>query len=173
MKTWTIDKSHSEVAFKIKHLVISTVRGNFKSFEGTMATIDDTFNDAVIKFSADVASINTGETNRDNHLQQGDFFNTVEFPKITFVSTKVIRSGYSLIITGDLTMKGATQSITLDGVVHGITSGMDGKRVVVITIEGTINRQDFGLTWNAALETGGVVVGDEVKFDIHIEAKES
>lgn len=173
MKTWTIDPSHSEIAFKVKHLMISTVRGNFTTFEGSMKASDDTFNDAEISFSADVASINTKDAGRDGHLQGEDFFNAAEFPKVTFTSTKVTRSGDDLTIDGDLTMRGITKPISLKANVGGIGNGMDGKRVAGFEITGSVNRQDFGLTWNAALETGGVVVSDEVKFDIHIEAKEN
>jgi polyisoprenoid-binding protein YceI len=173
MKTWTIDASHSEIAFKVKHLMISTVRGHFGSFEGSMTASDDTFNDATINFSADVASITTKDANRDGHLQSEDFFNAAEFPKVTFTSSKVTRSGDDLAIDGDLTMRGITQPVTLKAIVGGIGTGMDGKRVAGFEITGSVNRQDFGLTWNATLETGGVVVSDEVKFDIHIEAKET
>lgn len=172
MKTWKIDSAHSEIGFKVKHLMISTVKGFFGEFEGTLEASDNTFSDVKISFSANTSSVNTKNTGRDEHLKSAEFFNSAEFPLITFTSTSVEAAGEKLKVTGDFTMKGTTQSINLDATVHGIGTGIDGKEVAVFEVTGSINRKDFGLNWNAALETGGVAVSDEVMFDIHIEASE-
>lgn len=173
MNTWIIDPAHTEIGFKIKHLVISTVRGMFKTYEGSIAAVDDTFNDATITFSADVASITTHNEMRDGHLLSADFFDVEKFPKLTFQSTKVVRSGNVLNITGDLTIKDVTKSVELTATVHGTTVGPDGKPVAVFDLTGTIERADFGLTWNTAIETGGFAVGDTVTFDMSIETKQA
>lgn len=173
MTTWIIDPAHTEIGFKIKHLVISTVRGMFKTYEGTITATDDTFNNAIITFSADVASITTHNEMRDGHLLSADFFDAEKFPKLTFQSTKVIRSGDTLNIVGDLTIKDVTKSVELTATVHGTTVGPDGKPVAAFDLTGTINRADFGLTWNTAIETGGFAVGDIVTFDMSIETKQA
>lgn len=173
MKTWVIDSAHTEIGFKIKHLVISTVRGMFKTYEGSITTADDTFNDATIEFSADVASITTHNEMRDGHLLSADFFDVEKFPKLTFKSTSVKRDGDNLNIIGDLTIKDMTKSVELTATVHGTTVGADGKPVAAFDLTGKINREDFGLTWNTAIETGGFAVSDTVIFDMVIEVKEA
>lgn len=173
MKTWKIDQAHSEIAFKVKHMMISTVRGNFGAFEGEMTADDDTFENAAMQFSADVVSINTKNEQRDMHLQGADFFDAANFPHITFKSTSVVKSGTNeLRVVGDLTMRGVTKSVELMGVVGGVTTDMYGSRVAAFEFSGTINRQDFGLAWSALLETGQMVVSDMVTLEITIEAKE-
>lgn len=173
MKTWTIDTAHSEIAFKVKHLMIATVRGTFGVFEGSATAEDDTFANAAITFSADIASISTKNAQRDGHLVSPDFFDAVAFPKLTFVSTSVIATGSDLEIAGNLTIKGVTKPIALKAMFNGIGTGMDGKRVAGFDIVGTLNRNDFGLTWNAPLEAGGVVVSETVNLEVSIEAKEA
>lgn len=173
MNTWIIDSAHTEIGFKIKHLVISTVRGMFKTYEGSITAPDETFNNAVITFSADVASITTHNEMRDGHLLSADFFDVEKFPKLTFQSTNVVRNGNTLDITGDLTIKDVTKSVHLIGTVHGITAGPDGKPVAAFDLTGSIERADFGLTWNTAIETGGFAVGDTVTFDMSIETKQA
>lgn len=172
MKTWIIDPSHTEIGFNIKHLVISTVRGLFKTYEGNITAADETFNDAVITFTADVASITTHNEMRDGHLLSADFFDVEKYPKLAFTSTSVKRAGDTLAITGDLTIKDVTKSIELAATVHGTTVGADGKPVAAFDLTGKINRNDFGLTWNTVIETGGFAVGDTVTFDMIIEVKE-
>lgn len=172
MTTWIIDSAHTEIGFKIKHLVISTVRGMFKTYEGTITAADDTFNNATIAFSADVTSITTHNEMRDGHLLSADFFDAEKFPKLTFQSTKVVRNGDMLNITGDLTIKDVTKSIELTATVHGTTVGPDGKPVAAFDLTGSIERADFGLTWNTVIETGGFAVGDTVTFDMSIETKQ-
>jgi polyisoprenoid-binding protein YceI len=173
MNTWNIDTTHSEIAFKVKHLMVSTVRGTFGAFEGTISTPDDTFNGSTITFSADANTVNTKSDQRDAHLKAPDFFDAEKFPKLTFASTSVKKTGDKLEVVGNLTMKGVTKPVTLSATFNGISKGMDGKRVAGFDVTGSINREDFGLTWNAAVETGGVVVSEIVNLEISIEAKEA
>jgi polyisoprenoid-binding protein YceI len=173
MNTWNIDTTHSEIGFNVKHLMVSTVRGTFGAFEGTVTTPDDTFDGSTITFSADANTINTNSTQRDAHLKSADFFDAEKFPKLTFTSMSVKKAGEKLEVMGNLTMRGVTKPVTLSAVFNGISKGMDGKRVAGFDISGAVNRQDFGLAWNAAVETGGVVVSDMVNLEISIEAKEA
>ncbi len=173
MKTWNIDTAHSEIGFKVKHLMISTVRGLFSSFEGSISAQDESFDNGQISFSSDVSSIDTKNAQRDGHLKSADFFDAENFPKLTFSSTSVKNVGdNNLEITGDLTMRGVTKSVSLNASVTGVVKGMDGAQVAGFEISGKINRSEFGLVWNAPLETGGVVVSDSVTIEALIEAKE-
>ena len=173
MKIWTIDPAHSEISFKVKHLMVSTVRGIFSGFEGSISADDDSFANANISFSADVSTISTQNAQRDGHLVSADFFDAAAFPKATFVSTTFSKNGDQLEITGDLTIKGITKSETLHGSFNGIAVGLDGKRVAAFEVATKINRADFGLTWNAALDAGGVAVSDSVAIEATIEVKEA
>ncbi|UTA68186.1 MULTISPECIES: YceI family protein [Emticicia] len=171
MATWTIDASHSEVQFKVRHLMISTVTGTFGSYEGTVETANDTdFEGASIKFSADVDSISTGQEQRDGHLKSADFFDAANFPKISFASTsfeKVDDENYTL--KGDLTMRGVTKPVTLKAEFGGVMTDFYGQTKAGFEIAGKVNRQDFGLTWSAVTEAGGVVVSDDVKLVLNIQ----
>ncbi len=170
MSTWHIDPVHTEIGFKVKHLMVSTVRGKFEIFEGTLTAADDKLTDAHVTFSADVTSINTGNTQRDGHLRSGDFFAPEQFPKITFVSKRFESAGGTAYkVTGDLTIRGVTKEVTLDATYNGLGVNMGGKRIMSFDIGGAINRMDFGVAWNAPLETGGVVLGETVWFDISAE----
>lgn len=173
MSTWNLDQAHSVIGFKVKHLVVSTVSGNFTDFSGTIESADDSFENAQVNFEAKVASINTHNEARDEHLRSGDFFETEQFPTLSFVSTSFTKQGDHFEVVGDFTLRGVTKSITLHATSEGIGTGMDGKRVVAFAITGSINRLDYGVTWNSPLETGGFALGDEVTFDIHVEAKEA
>ena len=173
MKKWIIDNAHSEIGFKVKHLMVSNVRGKFNSFEGSIEMSDENFANAVISFSANTASINTGNDMRDGHLQSPDFFNSVEFPTLTFTSKSITnKNGNDFEVAGALTMHGITKEITLDTTYNGIAVGMDSLKVMSFEIKGSLSRKDFGLTWNAPIEQGGVVVSDEVKLEIDAEFKE-
>ena len=172
MTTWKIDQVHSSIGFKVKHLMVSTVRGSFTEFEGSLNSPDDTFENAQAQFTAQAKSINTGNGMRDQHLQSADFFESEKFPTVTFVSKSFTKKGDKYEVTGDLTMHGITKPITLEVTSDGIGSGMDGGRVVGFDLTGSINRSDFGLVWNKVLETGGVTVSDNVTLDIHVEAQE-
>jgi polyisoprenoid-binding protein YceI len=170
MATWTIDTNHTEVNFKVKHLVISSVTGNFKSFEGTIESDKEDFTDARINFSADVNSIDTGNEQRDGHLKSPDFFDAANHPKLTFVSTGITqKSGHDYTVTGDLTIRGVTKPVELKAEFGGTQKDFYGNTVAGFELEGKINRREFGLQWSAVTETGGVVVSDDVKLQINAE----
>ena len=174
MSTWNIDPVHSEISFKVKHLMVSTVRGTFGAFEGSLTSADDTFVDGSITFSADIGSVNTQNPQRDGHLKGPDFFDIEKFPKLSFVSTSIKKAGEGeLTISGNLTLKGVTKPVELKATTSGINKGMDGKRVAGFELTGKITRSDFGITWNAPLEAGGVVVSDVVAIEALVEAKEA
>ncbi len=170
MAIWNIDTAHSEIGFKIKHLVISTVSGKFSSFEGQLNGDPDNLAAASISFAADISSIHTGNDQRDGHLKSADFFDAEKFPQLSFVSTGIESTGGNEYkVTGNLTLKGATQPVTLNVEFGGIQNDLYGRTVAGFEIAGKINRQDFGLTWSAVTEAGGVVVSDEVKLLINVE----
>jgi polyisoprenoid-binding protein YceI len=170
MTTWTIDTAHSEIGFKIKHLVISTVSGKFTSFEGKLEGEPGDLKNAKISFTADVDSIHTGSEQRDGHLKSADFFDTAKYPKLTFVSTKIDqKDGNEYKVTGDLTLKGISKPVTLNVEFGGVQNNFYGQTVAGFEITGKINRHDFGLTWSAVTEAGGIVVSDEVKLAINTE----
>lgn len=170
MTTWKIDPAHSEVKFKVKHLVVSTVTGHFNKFSATAQTATGDFSDAKVSFEADVNSIDTKNEQRDGHLKAPDFFDAANHPKLTFVSTSVKRkSGNEYEVTGDLTIRGVKKQTRFDAVYNGTVKGFGGADVAGFEITGKINRQDFGLAWSALTEAGGVVVSDDVKFEINAE----
>lgn len=171
MATWTIDSAHSEIGFKVKHLVISTVSGKFTSFEGKVESEKDDFADAKISFSADIDSIHTGNEQRDGHLKSADFFDAANHPKLTFESTTGLKkkSGNDYTVDGNLTLRGVSKPITLDVEFGGIIKNPYGQIVAGFEISGKINRQDYGLSWSAMTEAGGLVVSDEVKLVVNAE----
>jgi polyisoprenoid-binding protein YceI len=170
MTTWTIDTTHSEIGFKIKHLVISTVSGKFTSFEGKLEGEPGDLENAKISFTADIDSIHTGNEQRDGHLKSADFFDAAKYAKLTFVSTNIEhKDGNDYKVTGDLTIKNVTKSVTLNVEFGGTQNNFYGQTVAGFEITGKINRQDFGLTWSAVTEAGGIVVSDEVKLVINTE----
>lgn len=163
---WVLDPTHSEIQFKVKHLMITNVTGSFNSFNVEAETIDDNFTEAKISFSADVDSISTNNEQRDGHLKSADFFDVASYPKISFEATNAVnleRDGnYDLV--GDLTIKDVTKSIKLNIEFAGVTKDPYGNTKAGFAISGKIHRSDFGLTWNAALETGGVMVSEDVRI---------
>lgn len=161
---WALDPAHSELQFKVKHLMISTVTGNLKSLNASLTSTSDDFEQAQVKFEAETASIDTGNGDRDNHLKSGDFFDADQFPKIIFESTSLEKDDDEYKLKGNLTIKDTTKPVTLDVEFGGIATDPWGNTKAGFTISGKINRNDFGLTWNAALETGGVMVSEEVKI---------
>ena len=174
MSTWTIDAAHSTVEFKMKHLVVSTIKGVFGAFSGTLDAADDSFANASVSFEADVAGINTHNAQRDGHLQTPDFFDTAKFPKLTFVSTSFTKKTDSeYAVVGNLTMKGVTKEVTLKAIFNGFANGQGGKRIAALDVTGVINRLDFGITWNTVLDTGGMALSNEVWLDATIELKEA
>lgn len=169
MAIWTLDPVHSEVSFKVKHLVISSVTGKFKSFEGTVEADQEDFSDARITFSTDVNSIDTGNEQRDGHLQSPDFFDAASHPKISFVSTGITKKGNDYLVKGNLTIRGASHPVELQADFGGIQKDFYGNTVAGFELTGKINRKDFGLHWSAVTETGGIVVSDDVKLAINAE----
>lgn len=161
---WTLDPTHSELQFKVKHLMITTVTGSLKSFSAELTANGDDFTDSEISFSGDINTIDTGNTDRDNHLKSADFFDAATHPAVSFKSTSVAKDGDDYIIVGDLTIKGETKAVKLAAEFGGIATDPWGNTKAGFTLSGKINRSDFGLTWNAALETGGVMVSEEVRI---------
>jgi len=168
---WVIDPMHSEVQFKVKHLVISTVTGFFKSFEGSMETDGDDFEDAKISFAIDIDSIDTNQSQRDGHLKSPEFFDAEKYPQITFSSTSFKATGkddeYKL--TGDLTIKGVTKPVTLDAEFGGTADDFYGNTKAGFEVTGKINRKDFGLAWDGVTEAGSIVVGEDIKLIINVQ----
>lgn len=163
--TYTIYPTHTEISFSVRHLAISKVRGHFQTFAGTVE-IAEQIEDSTASATIDVASINTNQAQRDEHLRTSDFFNVEEFPEMTFKSTGVAVDGGDLTINGDLTLRGVTKPVTLEAEFGGAT--VDGYGNTKVGFEATtkINRQDFGVTWNAATEAGGLTLGDVITITI-------
>lgn len=168
--TWQLDPAHSEVAFRVRHLVIATASGKFKTFASTVTTNDDDFSTASIEFTVDTASIDTGVSDRDGHLRSDDFFASEKYPTMQFKSTGIQSTGdneYEL--QGDLTIRDVTQPITLQVEFGGIMKDPWGNIKAGFEVNGKVKRKEFGLSWDAVTEAGGVVLGDEVKIHINLE----
>lgn len=171
MAVWNIDASHTNVGFTVKHMMVSKVRGNFTDFEGTIEGDPVDLTSSKVEFKINVDSINTSSEDRDNHLRSADFFEVENHPHMTFTSKNIVKEDDDEYeITGDLTIKGVTKEVTLEAEYEGKGVNPWGQEVVGFTVEGKINRKDFGLTWNQALETGGVLVSDTIKIVIELEA---
>lgn len=165
---WNIDPTHSEVSFKVKHLVISTVTGYFKEFEGSAESDSDDFDGAAVTFSTSIDSITTNQIDRDNHLKSADFFDAENHPKLTFAGKIENQEGnYKLV--GDLTVKGNTKPLTLDVEFGGIAGDPYGQTKAGFEIEGKISRKDYGLTWSPVTEAGSVVVSDQVRLILSVQ----
>lgn len=170
MAIWNIDASHSEVKFKVKHLVISTVTGYFKQFEGTVESEMPDFSDAKIAFTADINSIDTNSEYRDTHLKSAEFFDADAYPKMTFENgTLTPKSDNNYVLNGDLTLKGITRPVALNVEFGGTANDFYGNVKAGFEISGKINRDEFGLTWSATTEAGHVVVSNEVRLEMHIQ----
>jgi len=171
VSTWNIDPAHSVAEFKVKHMMISNVKGHFPKVSGVLSLDETDVTKSQIEASIDAASINTREEQRDAHLKSADFFHVEQHPTLTFKSTSITQKGDGeLTVTGDLTIRGVTRSVTF--AVEGPTApAKDPWGNTRIAVSGTtkINRKDFGLTWNAALETGGILVGDEVTITLDVQ----
>ena len=170
VKTFAIDKTHSEAIFQVRHLV-TKVRGRFTDLAGSIAFDEASPVNSTVTFTIQAASIDTGTPDRDAHLRSQDFFHVEQYPAITFASTAIAaRGGDQYDVTGDLTMRGVTKRITLPVTFLGKAKDPWGNEKIGFETETTINRKDFGLTWNAALETGGFLVGDEVRISVSVQA---
>lgn len=171
--TWVIDPLHSDVIFKIRHLVISTVTGSFRKFEGRAVTEGKEFNNAKVYFKIDVKSIDTNQSQRDLHLQDGDFFSADLYPQITFESTSFVNKGGSHFkMVGDLTLKGVTKSVELDVDYGGSQRSAQGVVKHGFEVTGTINRKEFGMSWNVLTDTGNLGLGEDIKLVANIQVSE-
>jgi polyisoprenoid-binding protein YceI len=167
---WVLDPAHAEIQFKIRHLMITNVTGSFGKFDAYIETIDDIFDTAKVYFTAEVDSITTNNKQRDEHLNSADFFESSKYPTLTFVSTKLEKiSDENYTVHGDLTFHGVTKNIKLNAEHGGVIKDPWGNTRTGFTVEGKINRKDYGLQWNATTEGGGVVLGDDVKLHASVE----
>jgi len=167
---WAIDPTHSEIGFKVKHMMFTTISGKFTKFDASIESDDSDFENAKIEFTGAIDSIATGNADRDTHLLSADFFDAGQFPEIKFSATsftKINEGEYELV--GDLTMHGVTKSVKLPSEFSGLMKDPWGNTKLALSLESKINRKDWGLTWNSALETGGVLVGEDVKLAIELQ----
>ncbi|MBN2982800.1 MULTISPECIES: YceI family protein [Cohnella] len=168
---WTVDVSHSEIGFSVKHMMIAKVKGTFHGFEASIEADPADLTTADIEFAIDLSSVDTRNADRDNHLKSADFFDIEKNPKLLFKATKIVRTGDDEYdITGDVTLHGVTRSETFSATFEGVGKDPWGNEKAGFSATGSLKRSDYGLTYNAALETGGVLIGDEVKIAIEIEA---
>jgi polyisoprenoid-binding protein YceI len=166
IKKWVLDPAHTQIQFKVKHMMISTVTGSFSEYDGKVETEDEDFMKAKVTFTVQVASLTTGNAERDAHLKSPDFFDVAKYPAITFKATKYesVDGDGSYELFGDLTVKEVTRNIKLDVEFGGVVKDPWGNTKAGFTINGKINRKDFGLVWNVVTEAGGILVGEEVKI---------
>ncbi|AWE07619.1 hypothetical protein DCE79_09595 [Lysinibacillus sp. 2017] len=170
MTSWTVDKSHSTVGFEVKHMMVSKVKGQFMDYTANVEAADlADLTSASVAFTFDVASINTNSEDRDNHLKSADFFDVEQYPTISFQSTNITKAGDDYEVTGDLTIKDVTKPVTFEVEYGGNGKNPWGVQVYGFEAQTKINREEFGLTWNAALETGGVLVGKDIKIKVELE----
>ncbi len=172
---WVIDPTHSEISFKIKHLMISNVKGQFKSFDASIYTTGDNFMSVEVDCWIDVNSVDTNNADRDKHLRSADFFDVEAHPQMSFIANTVknVDKDGSYELWGDLTIKGIAKKIKLDVEFGGVVKDPWGNEKAAFTINGTVNRKDWGLNWNATMETGGILVGEDVKISCEIQLMRS
>lgn len=167
---WVADPTHSEISFKVKHMMMTNVTGTFGQFSVDAETEAEDFSSAKVSFAAQIASINTGNEQRDGHLKSADFFDAEKNPELKFVSKSMTKKDdENYVLNGDLTIGEVTNSVSLDVEFGGINKDPWGNQKAGFSINGKINRKEFGLTWNAALETGGVLVSEDVKLAAEIQ----
>jgi polyisoprenoid-binding protein YceI len=170
-QTYVVDPAHTNVGFSAKHLVISTVSGRFKDFTGTIVYDEKNIANSSVTGTINSGSIDTGNQDRDNHLKSADFFDAEKYPEITFKSTKVEKSGDGAKVTGQLTIRGVTKEVTFPANVIGPIDAPGGSKKIGISAGPlTINRQDYGISWSKKMDSGGLVVSDEIKIQIDAEA---
>jgi polyisoprenoid-binding protein YceI len=168
--TWHIDPSHSLIEFSVRHMMVSTVKGRFTQFQGTIVDVADDPTQSSVEVTIDPTSITTGDDKRDGHLRSADFFNVEQHPTITFKSRRIEGSREEFTVTGDLTILGVTREVSLDVTFNGIGTNPYGKTVAGFSAETKISRKEWGLNWNVALEAGGVLVSDQLKVSIELQA---
>ncbi|KQO62962.1 YceI family protein [Curtobacterium sp. Leaf261] len=166
--TWVLDPTHSEVAFSVRHLAISKVKGKFEKFDATLETSENPL-DTKITATIEITSVNTGQEQRDGHLRTSDFFSADEFPEITFTSKSIREDGDDLLVDGDLTLKGVTKPVTLTTEFGGITTDGYGQTKLGVEATTKIDRTEFGVTWNAATEAGGLTLGNDVTITLDLQ----
>lgn len=165
---WAIDASHSEIIFRVKHLMITTVTGTFGNFTGEVHSDGENFDGASVNFEADVNSISTNNADRDNHLKSDDFFAAASHPKLSFAG-KLAKDGDDYVLKGDLNIRGTSRPVEMEAEFNGIAKDPWGNTKAGFELKGKINRKDFGLTWNVATEAGGVLVSEEVKLKANVQ----
>ena len=168
---WNIDTTHTGIHFSVRHMVIAKVRGSFQQFSGTLTLDEENLAAAAVSVRIDTASINTGVSQRDNHLRSPDFFDVEKFPAITFESTKVEKTaGKGLRVTGNLTLRDITREVVLEAEALGVGKDPWGNLKAAFEAKTSVDRRDFGLTWNQALEAGGVLVGEKIEITLEVPA---
>lgn len=174
LTAWTIDAAHSEVGFAVKHLMISTVRGRFGAVSGTVEFPEGDYSDARADVTIDATSIDTREDKRDAHLRSADFFDVEKFPTLTFKSRRVqALKGDAFQLVGDLTIRDITREVVLDVAVEGFQKDPWGNQKAGFSASTRVSRKEFGLTWNQALETGGLLVGDDIKISLEVQLRQA
>jgi polyisoprenoid-binding protein YceI len=172
MSTWTIDPTHSQVGFAVRHMMISTVRGQFRDIDAAIEIDEASPERSTVQARLAAASVETGSPQRDDHLRSADFFDAATYPEILFTSTSIERAGDGYRIHADLTIRDQTRPVVLDAEFHGFAAGMDGVRRAALSARTKISRKDWGLSWNVALESGGWLVSDEIRIELEIAAVE-
>ncbi|MEY4575671.1 MAG: hypothetical protein RL701_374 [Pseudomonadota bacterium] len=166
---WAVDPTHTHVGFSVPHMVVSEVEGEFRTFAGKVLLDEKNPSNSVVDFSAQVNSVDTGNADRDKHLKTGEFFDAEKFPQLTFKSVAISKAGKGYKVVGDLTIRGVTKRVTLDATLSEAITNPWGKQVRAVKLHGAISRAEFGVSWNKALDKGGVVVGDKVELNVKAE----
>jgi len=168
MNTWTLDSAHSQIEFAVKHMMVTTIRGQFRKFSVDVDFDEEQPDRSSIVAHIEASSIDTGMEARDAHLRSGDFFDAETFPELTFRSTSIMAAGDGYRIDGDLTIRGVTRPVTLEAEIGGVVANLQGGRRAAFSAMTRISRRAWGLTWNVALESGGFLVGDDIKVSIDV-----
>jgi polyisoprenoid-binding protein YceI len=168
MTTWTLDPAHSQIEFSVKHMMVTTVRGQFRKFAVDVNFDEEHPERSTVSANIDASSIDTGMEARDAHLKSADFFDTATFPTLSFRSTNIVPSGDGYAVEGELTIRGETRPVTLEAEIGGVVPNLQGGRRAAFNASTKISRKAWGLTWNVALESGGFLVGDDIKISIDL-----
>jgi polyisoprenoid-binding protein YceI len=167
---WNLDSSHTEIGFRVKHMMLTNISGKFQNFEGSLERYDNSFDNASITFTSEVSSLNTGNQDRDVHLLSTDFFDAEQYPNIIFISRSFKKNNdKEFLLEGDLTMHGIKRAISLQAEFEGINQDPWGNTRAGFNMQGKLNRKDWGLTWNSLLETGGMMVGEDITLNVQLQ----